>query len=180
MWGPIGLVLAAPLTLSIVVMGQHVPRLEFLRALLSSEPVLEPHEKLYHQLLAGEAQIAAKDADQWIGEHSLVQYLDEVVIPAFRFASGDQRRAVLGREQTNEFKEATEEYVGLVQEAIEYKFEPQGSSATPEDDAKPEAGRRSALILAGRGSEDLAVSQLIAMPSASSAVSIPAALRSAG
>jgi hypothetical protein len=79
--------------------------------------VLEPHEKLYHQLLAGEAQIAAKDADLWMGEHSLVQYLDEVVIPAFRFASGDQRRAVLGRKQTNEFKEATEEYVGLVQEA---------------------------------------------------------------
>jgi hypothetical protein len=164
LWGPIGLVLAVPLTLSIVVMGQHVPRLEFLRVLLGNEPVLEPHEKLYHQLLAGEAQIAAKDADLWMGEHSLVQYLDEVVIPAFRFASGDQRRAVLGRKQTNEFKEATEEYVGLVQEAIEYKFEPQGSSAASGDDVKPEAGRRSAtaLILAGRGSEDLAVSQLIA------------------
>ena len=164
LWGPIGLVLAVPLTLSIVVMGQHVPRLEFLRVLLGNEPVLEPHEKLYHQLLAGEPQIAAKDADRWIGEHSLVQYLDEVVIPAFRFASGDQRRAVLGREQTNEFKEATEEYVGLMQEAIEYKFEPEGSSAASEDDAKLEAGRRSptALVLAGRGSEDLAVSQLIA------------------
>ena len=84
LWGPIGLVLAVPLTLSIVVMGQHVPRLEFLRVLLGNEPVLEPHEKLYHQLLAGEAQIAAKEADQWIGEHSLVQYLDEVVVPAFR------------------------------------------------------------------------------------------------
>jgi TATA-box binding protein (TBP) (component of TFIID and TFIIIB) len=43
-----------------------------------------------------------------------------------RFASGDQRRAVLGRKQTNDFREATEEYVRLMQEAIEYKFEPQG------------------------------------------------------
>jgi predicted PurR-regulated permease PerM len=164
LWGPIGLVLAVPLTLSIVVIGQHVPRLEFLRVLLGNEPVLEPHEKLYHQLLAGEAQIAAKDADRWMGQHSLVQYLDQVVIPAFRFASADQRRAVLGRKQTNEFKEATEEYVGLIQEAIEYKFEPQGNSAASGDDAKLGAGRRSAtaLILAGRGSEDLAVSQLIA------------------
>src|ERR1700760_456171 len=143
LWGPIGLVLAVPLTLSIVVMGQHVPRLEFVRLFLANEPVLEPHEKLYHQLLAGEPQIAVKDADQWIGEHSLVQYLDEVVVPAFRFASGDQRRAVLSREQTNEFKEATEEYVGLMQEAIEYKFEPDGRSAAFEDDAKLDAGRRS-------------------------------------
>ena len=166
LWGPIGLVLAVPLTLAIVVMGQHLPRLEFLRVLLGNEPVLEPHEKLYHQLLAGEAQIAAKDADRWIGEHSLVRYLDEVVIPAFRIASDDQRRAVLGREQANEFKEATAEYVGLVKEAIEFKFEPQASGAASEDDSqRPRPRRRmraTALVLAGRGSKDLAVSQLIA------------------
>jgi predicted PurR-regulated permease PerM len=164
LWGPIGLVLAVPLTLAIVVLGQHVPRLEFLRVLLGNEPVLEPHEQLYHQLLAGEAHLAAKDADRWIGEHSLVSYLDEVVIPAFRSASGDERRAVLGREQTNALKEAAEEYVGLVKEAIEYRFEPQANPDKSDDDAKPEAVRRSAtaLVLAGRGSLDLAVSQLIA------------------
>jgi hypothetical protein len=86
------------------------------------------------------------------------------VIPAFRIASDDQRRAVLGREQANQLQEATAEYVGLVKEAIEFKFEPQPNPAAPEGDAKREAARRSAtaLVLAGRGSEDLAVSQLIA------------------
>jgi predicted PurR-regulated permease PerM len=166
LWGPIGLVLAVPLTLAIVVMGQHVPRLEFLRVLLGNEPVLEPHERLYHQLLAGEAHLAAKDADRWIGEHSLVDYLDEVVIPAFRIASDDQRRAVLGREQANELNEATAEYVGLVREAIEFKLEPRASGAASDDGrgAQPEALRHMgpALILAGRGSMDLAASQLIA------------------
>jgi predicted PurR-regulated permease PerM len=164
LWGPVGLVLAVPLTLAIVVMGQHLPRLEFLRVLLGNEPVLEPHEQLYHRLLAGEAHLAAKDADRWIGEHSLVNYLDEVVIPAFRIASDDRRRAVLGREQANELKEATAEYVGLVREAIEYRLEPEAKPGASEGDAKPEAVRRSAgaLVLAGRGSEDLAVSQLIA------------------
>jgi hypothetical protein len=157
-------VLAVPLTLAIVVLGQHVPRLEFLRVLLGNEPVLKPHEQLYHQLLAGEAHIAAKDAERWIGEHSLVDYLDEVVIPAFRIASDDQRRAVLGHEQSSALKEATDEYVGLVKEAIEYRFEPQANPDKSDDDAKPDAVRRSAtaLVLAGRGSLDLAVSQLIA------------------
>jgi hypothetical protein len=166
LWGPIGLVLAVPLTLAIVVMGQHVPRLEFLRVLLGNEPVLEPHEQLYHQLLAGEAHFAAKDAERWIGEHSLLGYLDEVVVPAFRIASDDQRRAVLGREQANELKETTAEYVGLVKEAIEFKLEPQASGAASDDDrgAQPDAARRAgtALILAGRGTMDLAASQLIA------------------
>jgi predicted PurR-regulated permease PerM len=164
LWGPVGLVLAVPLTLAIVVMGQHVPRLEFLRVLLGNEPVLEPHEQLYHQLLAGEADLGAKNAERWIGEHSLVNYLDDVVIPAFRIASDDQRRAVLGREQANDLKEATAEYIGLVKEAIEYKLEPQANSAASGGDVKSEAAPRSAtaLVLAGRGSEDLAVSQLIA------------------
>jgi predicted PurR-regulated permease PerM len=166
LWGPIGLVLAVPLTLAIVVMGQHLPRLEFLRVLLGNEPVLEPHEQLYHQLLAGEAKFAAKDADRWIGEHSLVSYLDEVVVPALRIASDDERRAVLGREQANEFKDATAEYVGLVKEAIEFKLEPQASGDASDDDRgiRPDAERRAgtALVLAGRGSQDLAVSELIA------------------
>jgi len=65
LWGPVGLVLAVPLTLAVVVMGQHIPRLEFLRILLGNEPVLEPQEQLYHQLLAGEAIEAAKEADRW-------------------------------------------------------------------------------------------------------------------
>ena len=63
LWGPVGLVLAVPLTLAIVVMGQHLPRLEFLRILLGNEPVLEPHEHLYHQFLAEEANVAAKEAE---------------------------------------------------------------------------------------------------------------------
>src|SRR5580700_6414763 len=47
LWGPVGLILAVPLTLTGVVMGLHLPRLEFLRILLGNEPVLAPRERLY-------------------------------------------------------------------------------------------------------------------------------------
>jgi hypothetical protein len=143
-----------------------MPGLEFLRVLLGNEPVLEPHERLYHQLLAGEADLAAKEADRWIGEQSLVNYLDEAVIPSLRIATDDQRRAVLGREQTEKLKVSIAEYVGLVKEAIEYKIDPQRNTAAsdPTKGDKPEAVRHSApvLVLAGRGALDLAASQLIA------------------
>jgi predicted PurR-regulated permease PerM len=166
LWGPVGLVLAVPLTLAIVVTGQHVPRLAFLRILLGNEPVLEPHEQLYHQLLAGEARIAAKDADRWIGEHSLVSYLDEVVIPALRIASNDQGRAVLGREQTRDLNDAIAEYVELINETTEYKIEPEqhvAASDAADKSPKPEvAGSATALVLAGRGALDSAACQLIA------------------
>jgi AI-2E family transporter len=157
LWGPVGLVLAVPLTLAIVVMGQHLPRLEFLRILLGNEPVLEPHEHLYHQFLAEEANLAAKEAEQWIGEHTFENYLDEVAIPALRVAADDQKRGVLVREQFRELSDTITEYLQLVQETLEYKRDQQ--AATPA--AKTGAVGRSVLVLAGRGSLDLAAAQLI-------------------
>ena len=53
LWGPIGLLLATPLTVCLVVMGRHVPRLAFLSILLSDEEALTPAEECYHRLLVG-------------------------------------------------------------------------------------------------------------------------------
>jgi hypothetical protein len=158
LWGLVGLVLAVPLTLAIVVMGQHLPRLEFLRILLGNEPVLKPHEHLYHQFLAEEASLAAKEAETWTGEHTFEKYLDEVAIPALRVAADDQKRGILGREQVHELGETIAEYLQLVQETLEYGREQEVATVA----AKPGGIGRSVLVLAGRGSLDLAAAQLIA------------------
>jgi hypothetical protein len=50
LWGPVGLVLATPLTVCLVVMGRHIPRLAFLSIALSDEESLTPAENLYHRL----------------------------------------------------------------------------------------------------------------------------------
>ena len=44
LWGPVGLILSTPLTVSLVVMGRHVPRLSFLSVLLNDEEALTPAE----------------------------------------------------------------------------------------------------------------------------------------
>ena len=51
LWGPVGLILSTPLTVCLVVMGRHVPRLSFLSVLLSDEEALTPAEDCYHRLL---------------------------------------------------------------------------------------------------------------------------------
>jgi predicted PurR-regulated permease PerM len=159
-WGPVGLILAVPLTLAVAVMGQHLPHLEFLRILLGNEPALEPQEQLYHQWLSGEAIQAAKQADRWIGEQTFENYLDEVAIPSLRVASDDQKRGVLGREQINELKDTIAEYIQLVKESLDFKREQHAAAVA----AKPDAVHRSAtvLVLAGRGNLDLAASELVA------------------
>ena len=40
LWGPIGLILATPLTLCLVVLGRHIERLEFLDVVLGDRPWL--------------------------------------------------------------------------------------------------------------------------------------------
>ena len=42
LWGPIGLLLATPLTVCVAVMGRYMPELGFLNVLLGVEPVLTP------------------------------------------------------------------------------------------------------------------------------------------
>src|SRR6195256_1143863 len=41
LWGPIGLLLATPLTVCLVVLGRHIEALEFIEVLLGDEPALE-------------------------------------------------------------------------------------------------------------------------------------------
>jgi predicted PurR-regulated permease PerM len=157
-WGPVGLILAVPLTVAIAVMGQHVPHLEFLRVLLGNEPALKPQEQLYHQLLSGEASQAAKEADRRIADQTFQAYLDEVAVPSLCVASDDQKRGVLGREQIAELKDTIAEYIGLVKESLDFEREQRAAAA------KPDAARRTvnALVLAGRGNLDLAAAELVA------------------
>ena len=42
LWGPVGLLLAVPLTVCIAVMGRYIPEMGWLNVLLGVEPVLTP------------------------------------------------------------------------------------------------------------------------------------------
>ncbi|NEK55835.1 AI-2E family transporter, partial [Rhizobium leguminosarum] len=66
LWGPLGLMLSTPLTVCLVVLGRHVPQFGVLDVLLGNEPVLEPHEKLYQRLLAGDPNEASDNAEEFL------------------------------------------------------------------------------------------------------------------
>jgi hypothetical protein len=92
LWGPIGLLLATPLTVSLVVLGRHVEGLAFLDVILGDEPALSPAEVFYQRLLAGSAIEAADQAHQLIKATSLVTFdaergrIDEARLAAFHDA----------------------------------------------------------------------------------------------
>ncbi len=86
LWGPVGLLLATPLTVCLLVVGKHVPQLSFLGILLGNDPVFEPKKRIYQRLLAGDQEEAAELLDQLIDSQPLVEVYDTVLIPALAFA----------------------------------------------------------------------------------------------
>jgi predicted PurR-regulated permease PerM len=87
LWGPIGLVLATPMTVCLVVIGRYIPQLQVLETLLGSDPVLAPPERLYQQMLKGDVEEAIEIADETIEESGLESFHDTVLVPALRLAS---------------------------------------------------------------------------------------------
>ena len=99
LWGPIGLVLATPLTVCVAVMGRHVPKLQFLSVLLSEEQALAPHEECYHRLLALGLDEANDLAEEYVKTNSLTSLYDSVLIPTITLAEMDAQCDELGPEQ---------------------------------------------------------------------------------
>jgi predicted PurR-regulated permease PerM len=158
-WGPIGLILAMPITLALVVFADHVPMLSPIGVLLGNAPALSPEQRLYHLLLAGDASASVEDVESWLDEERpLTEYLDQVAIPAFSIAASDAARDVLHADQLGKLKEAVDDFVELVEDLVEQRLEKQ-----EEDTCTGDRPVIKALILPARGAFDQAAGKLLAL-----------------
>ena len=85
-WGPVGLVLSTPITICLVVLGQHVPRLQVLWLLLGDRPPLAPAVAFYQRLLAGDRVEAADVVAEQVAARGMDPVFDDVLLPALRMA----------------------------------------------------------------------------------------------
>ncbi|ALN74467.1 hypothetical protein M673_17190 [Aureimonas sp. AU20] len=111
LWGPIGLILATPLTICLVVMGRHVPRLAFIDVMFGDRPALLPAQIFYQRMLAGAPQEAADQAREFLRERELATYYDEVALDGLRIAHEDVARFAVKGERLETLRAATLELV---------------------------------------------------------------------
>jgi predicted PurR-regulated permease PerM len=171
LWGPIGLILATPLTVCLVVLGRYVPQLAFLETMLGSEPVLAPDEQLYQRLVSGNAEEAIDLAEQYVDKNGSPQvFYDQVAIPALRFAEIDRAR---DGGDLAERRLVAESMDAVVQEL---------ANLWPEK--ADDAGALTVLCIGGRTELDGAAASMIAQSLAASGVSArllpPVSLRRQG
>jgi predicted PurR-regulated permease PerM len=131
LWGPVGLILATPLTICLVVLGRHVDRLSFLDVMFGDQPALSPAELVYQRMLARDPVEAAEQAQKFLKDKPLIAYYDEVLVEGLRLAQADAERGLLNDERMLRIRDAVAEIVDDLG-AHEDKAEP---VAEADDDA---------------------------------------------
>ena len=109
LWGPIGLILATPLTMCLVVLGRHVDRLKFLDIMFGDEPALKPEELTYQRMLAGDPIEVAEQAQTILKDKPLLAYYQDVLIEALKLAQADADRGLLDDERKQRIRDVVAE-----------------------------------------------------------------------
>ncbi|MDH2313263.1 AI-2E family transporter [Methylobacterium brachiatum] len=186
LWGPIGLILATPFTVCLVVLGRHVDSLEFFDVLLGDRPPLTPVENFYQRMLAGDPDEVREVAEAMLKARSLSSYYDEVALKGLQLAANDFARGVVtpaqlenirgsARSLVEDFEDHPDAEPARDDKAVNPSETPTLAERThtrteavpgqaPPREALPEAWRGEAPVLcvAGRGPLDEASSAMLA------------------
>lgn len=100
-WGAVGLVLAVPVTVCLVVFCRHIPHLGPLAILLADEPVLSEPVRFLQRLLVNNETDAAAILAATPADRDPAQALDEIVIPALAAARDDLARGLITPRQAS-------------------------------------------------------------------------------
>jgi predicted PurR-regulated permease PerM len=145
LWGPLGLLLATPITVCLVVLGKHAPGLEFLGTLMADTPPLAPEYGYYQRLLARDPSEAADLIERHISAGSPQSVYDALLLPALNYAERDRLEGRLSSEEEAAVIEATRE---LRSDAAESIRRLQPARATRLDESPP-AGTGEPLRMLG-------------------------------
>jgi predicted PurR-regulated permease PerM len=138
LWGPVGLVMAGPLTVCLVVLGHYVPALRFLGVLLGNQTLVDQEIILYQRLLAKDELETQRIMEEALEEESLPAVYDKLVFPAATAAGLDRQNGLLSRED--------EEYI---YDELEELTSTDVVSPAPEKESNPPA-RAKLLLVAAR------------------------------
>lgn len=90
LWGPIGLLLAPPITACLAILGRHVPAFAFLEILLGDGEALPTPLRFYQRYLADDAEGAQQIAEEHAEADGIATTLRDLVMPAIAALAADR------------------------------------------------------------------------------------------
>jgi predicted PurR-regulated permease PerM len=133
LWGPLGLLMASPLTVCLVVLGKHVPGLAFVGLLMDDTAALAPEYGFYQRLVARDQSEAAELIDSHIKTEPPASVYDALLLPALSYAERDRLEHRLSSEEEAAVIGATRELITDAAETIRRHAatEPPAAAADP-------------------------------------------------
>jgi hypothetical protein len=119
--------MATPLTVCLVVLGKHVPGLEFVGVLMADTPALAPEYGYYQRLLARDQGEAADLIDRHIKTEAPRSVYDALLLPALNYAERDRLEQRLSLDEETAVIDATRELLSDAAESIR-RVEPESSA----------------------------------------------------
>ena len=138
LWGPIGLVMSAPIAVCLMVIGRNIPQLAFLNLLLGSEPALRSDMGIYQRFMLGDEQEATRLILLRLKDAPTGEVFDEMLIPTLSFAKRDFLRNQLSEEDCKLVLAGVHNSLGHTEkflQTIEQRKEDELKLATAEVDA---------------------------------------------
>jgi predicted PurR-regulated permease PerM len=166
LWGPMGLIIATPLTVCLVVIGNHVPSLRLFPILLGDKPVLAESARLYDRLLAGHSFAFVEAATGRTSSEYLAEYYDQTAIPALALAQADQEAGLLSGYQADRIAAAarslTEDLEPVVEDELATARDTpiEGAASLAANGVLDGIGRRIVVAGAETGLDDAAALML--------------------
>jgi predicted PurR-regulated permease PerM len=158
LWGGVGLVLAMPLTVCMMVVGDHIPHLRFISTLLGKKSGLSTAARFYQRLLAADREGATEIAQKLLDTVPLVDVLDGTVLPGLGMAAQDFR---LGHVDELRQESIEQNVVEIVEELAE---RPRDSNAiAPQLAPTAIGGALRVVCLPASDSEDEVASRMLAV-----------------
>jgi predicted PurR-regulated permease PerM len=114
LWGPVGLLMATPLTVCLIVLGKHLPSLGFIVVLMGDRPVIETKARYYQRLLARDQDEAADIVEAYVDTDGRESVYDTVLLPALYYAKQDRDRGLLSEDDAQFVRQATREILDVL------------------------------------------------------------------
>lgn len=152
LWGPMGLLLATPLTVCLVVLGKHVPGLQFVATMMSDTPALTPDVRYYQRLLARDEGEAAEIIEKHAKEVPPASVFDALLVPALNYAERDRAEGRLSADEEAAVVELTRELMGDAAALVEAARQEEESDR---EDVSPEQARARVLAYGANAEADV-------------------------
>ena len=114
LWGPVGLLMATPLTVCLIVLGKHLPALGFIVVLMGDRPVIEAKARYYQRLLARDQDEAIDIVETYVNTDGRESVYDTLLLPALYYAKQDRDRGLLSEDDAQFVGQATRDILEIL------------------------------------------------------------------